>query len=182
MNTACPVFGRDLVWCVAALVLYGVLGQIFVRQTPLVPSNILNSANFLQWFGIPIQLFRGMMAAILTLFMLRALRAFELEGQRRLEAANVAKLEAQAATLEAERRVSREMKRLNEETAFDNTRDVASAQFIKSARYANEPIRPLAQRLGRDRTPPKFPGHWHDSVDPTPDRGAGNAGGDRAHR
>ena len=110
-----PRFGRDLVWCTLALILYGVIGQVFVRQTPLVPSNVLNSAAFLQWFGIPVQLFRGVMATILAIFMVRALNAFKLERQRQLETANQARLDAQAATLEAERRVSREMERLNEE-------------------------------------------------------------------
>lgn len=110
-----PRFGRDLVWCSTALMLYGIVGQLFVRQTPLIPSNVLNSTAFLQWFGIPVQLFRGVIAAVLTFFMLRALNAFELESQRRLEAANKEKLEAQAAALAAERSVSREMKRLNEE-------------------------------------------------------------------
>jgi signal transduction histidine kinase len=110
-----PQFGRDLVWCATALILYGVIGQAFVRQTALAPSNVLNSALFLRWFGIPVQLFRGVMATILAFFMLRALNAFELESQRHLETANAAKLKAQAAALEAERRVSREMERLNEE-------------------------------------------------------------------
>lgn len=110
-----PQFGRDLVWCAAALFMYGAVGQIFVRQTLLVPSTIINSALFLQWFGIPVQLFRGVMAVVLTFFMIRALRAFELESRWRLEKANQAKLAAQAAALETERRISREIKRLNEE-------------------------------------------------------------------
>jgi signal transduction histidine kinase len=110
-----PRFGRDLVWCTTALIMYGVVGQAFVRQTALMPSNTLNSASFLQWFGIPVQLFRGSMAAILAIFMLRALSAFEFESQRRLNEANQAKLQAQAAALAAQRRVSREMARLNEE-------------------------------------------------------------------
>lgn len=110
-----PQFGRDLVWCAMALFLYGVVGQLFVRQTPLLPSIYINSTVFLQWFGIPVQLFRGAMATILAVYMVRALNAFELEGQRRLEEANQAKLMAQAAALEAERRVTREMERLNEE-------------------------------------------------------------------
>jgi signal transduction histidine kinase len=110
-----PQFGRDLVWCAMSLIMYGVIGQVFVRPTALVPSNVLNSALFLQWFGIPVQLFRAVMATTLALFMVRALNAFELESQRRLEAANAARLQAQAAALAAERRVSREMERLNEE-------------------------------------------------------------------
>lgn len=110
-----PQFGRDLVWCAAALCVYGVVGQLFVRQTLLFPSTVFNSQLFLQWFGIPVQLFRAMMAIILTFYMVRALRAFELENRRRLDAAHRASLEAQTAALEAERRVSREMERLNEE-------------------------------------------------------------------
>jgi len=97
-------FGRDLVWCAAALLLYGVVGQIFVRPTLLVSSQLLSSTNFLQWFGIPVQLFRAAMAAVLTFYMARALHAFEVEGQRRLEHA-----------LLAERRINQERERLNAE-------------------------------------------------------------------
>lgn len=110
-----PQFGRDLVWCATALFLYGVVGQIFVRQTSLFPSNVIHSALFLQWFGIPVQLFRAIMAAVLAIYMVRALNAFELESQHRLAEANQAKLSAQAMALQAERRTSAEMERLNEE-------------------------------------------------------------------
>ena len=54
-----PEFGASLVWCAAALILYGGVGQLFVRPTPLPVSTVLNSANFLEWFGIPVQLFRA---------------------------------------------------------------------------------------------------------------------------
>jgi len=97
-----PQFGRDLVWCAAALFLSGVVGQIFVRETVLFPSTVINSTLFLQWFGIPVQLFRAVMAAVLTYYMVRALKAFELESQRRLEMANQAKLQAQTAALETQ--------------------------------------------------------------------------------
>jgi hypothetical protein len=69
-----PQFGRDLVWCAAALFLFGVIGQIFVRPTLLIPTQILNSTLFLQWFGIPVQLFRAVMAAVMTFYMVHALR------------------------------------------------------------------------------------------------------------
>ena len=110
-----PQFGRDLVWCATALFLYGVVGQLFVRQTALVPSTIINSALFLHWFGIPIQLFRGIMAILTTIFVIRALRALELENWRRLEKANQARLTTQAVALDAERRTSQEMEQLNDE-------------------------------------------------------------------
>ncbi|RME69840.1 MAG: hypothetical protein D6784_17745 [Chloroflexi bacterium] len=110
-----PQFGRDLVWCAATLFLYGVVGQLFAQQTPLAPTTFLNSVVFLQWFGIPVELFQAGLAAVFTFYITRALQAFELENQRRLETANRAKLAAQAAALEAERQASREMERLNEE-------------------------------------------------------------------
>ncbi len=85
---AMPQFGRDLVWCAGALLLYGIFGQLFVHASPLVPSTVLNSALFLQLFGIPVQLFRAIMAATLAVFMARALNAFELESDRQWTAAN----------------------------------------------------------------------------------------------
>ena len=110
-----PQFGRDLVWCAAALLLYGVVGQLFVRPSPLASSTLLNSTAFLNWFGIPVQLFRAIMATVLALFMVRALNAFELESQRQLDEAHEERLKAQTAALDAERRAGREMERLNEE-------------------------------------------------------------------
>lgn len=110
-----PQFGRDLVWAAAALLLYGAVGQLFVQPNVLPWGGTLNSANFLTWFGIPVQVFRAVMATVFMVYMLRALRAFELETVRRLEQANAAKLAAQTATLEAERRTSQQMEVLNEE-------------------------------------------------------------------
>lgn len=110
-----PQFGRDLIWATTALLLYGVVGQIFVRKTALFPSTVINSELFLQWFGVPVQLFRGVMAAVLAIFMIRALNAFDIENERRLETSNQARLDAQANALETERRISRERQRLNAE-------------------------------------------------------------------
>lgn len=108
-----PQFGRDLVWATTALLLYGVVGQIFVRETPLVPSNVINGALFLQWFGIPVQLFRGAMAVMLLVFMVRALNAFDVESRRRLETANQARLHALNQVVDAQeverKRIAREL-------------------------------------------------------------------------
>jgi signal transduction histidine kinase len=104
-----PQFGRDLVWCATALLLYGAIGQLFVRETVIFPSTIVNTDLFLAWFGIPVQLFRAIMATVLAFFMLRALNAFELENLQRLAAANEAQLAAQAAVMRSEREASREI-------------------------------------------------------------------------
>lgn len=108
-----PQFGRDLIWATTALLLYGVIGQLFVRETTLVPSNVLNSALFLQWFGIPVQLFRGLAAVMLLVFMVRALKAFDVESRRRLDAANQARINALNQVVDAQemerKRIAREL-------------------------------------------------------------------------
>lgn len=110
-----PQFSRDLVWCASAFLLYGVVGQVFVRQTVLPPSTFLNNALFLAWFGIPIQLFRALMAGIITIYLVRALSIFEVENQQRLAEANRTRLSTQKQALEAERHSVAEISRLNDE-------------------------------------------------------------------
>jgi signal transduction histidine kinase len=108
-----PQFGRDLIWATTALLLFGVIGQVFVRETTLVPSNVINSALFLQWFGIPVQLFRALVAIMLLVFMIRALKAFDVESRRRLDAANQARLNALNQVVDAQeaerKRIAREL-------------------------------------------------------------------------
>ena len=99
-------FGRDLIWAAVAFILYGVVGQAFVSKSVLPPSNLINSDLFLGLFGIPVQLFRAMMATMVAVAIIRALRVFESESNERLRA-------AQTAALEAERRVQRETAQLN---------------------------------------------------------------------
>ena len=108
-------FSRDLLWCASALLFYGVVGQLFVRPTTLPPSTWLNSVTFLAWFGMPIQLFRALMAIACTFFLTKALRVFDVESQRRLDAANQSRLLAQSQALAAERRSVSEISRLNAE-------------------------------------------------------------------
>ena len=99
-------FGRDMIWAAMAFALYGIVGQMFVQATRLPPSNIINSDLFLRLFGMPVQLFRGLTAIAVAVSMTRALRVFETERNRQLQA-------AQAAALEAERRVQHETAQLN---------------------------------------------------------------------
>ncbi|MEZ4555513.1 MAG: hypothetical protein R2854_03515 [Caldilineaceae bacterium] len=80
-------FGRDLIWCAVVLVLYGAVSQLFVRPLDLPPASFLNSGTFLAWFGIPVQLFRTVLAILLTVYMVRVLRVFDVENRRRLDEA-----------------------------------------------------------------------------------------------
>ncbi len=77
-------FANDLFWVGVALLLYGTIGQFFIGPSLLFPSNLINAATFQNWFGIPIQLFRAVMAAVAAIFTVRAMRAFEYNRQHAL--------------------------------------------------------------------------------------------------
>lgn len=107
--------GRDLLRAALALFLYGVVGQIFPKQSFLFPSTIINSDWFAQIFGIPIQLFRAVAAALMAIFVIRALRAFELESQQRLKTADKARLAAQQEALQVQEQARLETEQLNQQ-------------------------------------------------------------------
>lgn len=136
-------FSRDLVWCASALLLYGLIGQIFARPTALPPSQLLNSGTFLAWFGIPVQLFRALMAGAFTFYLVKALRVFDVESQRRLEEANRTRLLVQTQALEAERRSVAEISRLNGELRL-TTHELALLLELSNLLVMAQP---LAERL-----------------------------------
>lgn len=105
-------FGRDLLWAAIAFFWYGSVGQVFTRTSIVFPSTVLNSELFLSIFGFPVQLLRAAMASLVAIFIIRALRAFELERQRTLAAAHEARLKAQQEALEAQQRAQEETTRL----------------------------------------------------------------------
>jgi signal transduction histidine kinase len=86
-------FGRSCIWAAIAFAVYGVIGQLFVRKTGLPPSTVINQDLFLDWFGFPVQLLRAATAVVAAIFILRLLRAFELQVQRRLEELQASKLQ-----------------------------------------------------------------------------------------
>jgi signal transduction histidine kinase len=109
------VFGRNMVMAAAALLLYGVIGQLFVRSSALPWTDVFNSDHFIEWFGIPVQLFRATMAVALTFFLIRVMNAFAVEHRRRLEQANRERLAAEQAALETERRSITAIEAMNDE-------------------------------------------------------------------
>lgn len=91
-------FGQDSLWAAVAFGWYGLVGQLFTHPSPLPPSTYLNEELFLHAFGFPIQLLRAVAAVVIAIFVLRFLRSFEVETQRKIEALQNARVE------EAERR------------------------------------------------------------------------------
>ncbi len=85
-------YGRDLAFAAVAFLLYGIIGQLFAAPSELFPSTILNVNSFMRWFGFPVQVFRGAMAVLIAIFMIRSLRSFEVENQQQLEELREAQL------------------------------------------------------------------------------------------
>lgn len=116
-------FGQDSLWAAVAFAWYGVVGQIFTRPSPLPPSNVINQALFMDWFGFPIQLLRAGAAGLAALFVIRFLRSFEVETQRQ-----IAELQAERLR-EAERR---------EALRGEQLKRVVGAQEAERQRIARE--------------------------------------------
>jgi signal transduction histidine kinase len=77
-------FGQDALWAAITFGWYGLLGQFFAKNTPLFPSNIINQQTFMDLFGFPIQMFRAVTAVAAALFVIRFLRAFQVETERKI--------------------------------------------------------------------------------------------------
>jgi signal transduction histidine kinase len=85
-------FGRDALWAAITFGWYGLFGQSFVKATPLFPSNIINQEAFLEVFGFPIQMFRAATAVAAAIFVIRFLRAFQVETERKIAELQAARL------------------------------------------------------------------------------------------
>src|SRR5512134_361070 len=86
-------FGRDALWAAITFGWYGLFGQFFARMTPIFPSNIINEQTFLGLFGFPIQMFRALTAVAAATFVVRFLRAFQVETERKIADLQQARLE-----------------------------------------------------------------------------------------
>ncbi|MGB8982346.1 MAG: sensor histidine kinase, partial [Anaerolineales bacterium] len=85
-------FGQDALWAAIAFGWYGLVGQFFARATPIFPSNIVNQQTFLAVFGFPVQLFRAVMAVAAAIFVIRFLRAFQVETEHKIAELQSARL------------------------------------------------------------------------------------------
>jgi signal transduction histidine kinase len=86
-------FGQDALWAAITFGWYGLFGQFFAKNTPLFPSNLINQQTFFELFGFPIQMFRAITAVAAALFVIRFLRAFQVETERKIADLQAAQLE-----------------------------------------------------------------------------------------
>jgi signal transduction histidine kinase len=77
-------FGQDALLAAVAFGWYGLVGQVFANSSPLPPSDVVNSQLFQEWFGFPVQLFRAIVATGASVFVIRFLRAFQVEIDRQI--------------------------------------------------------------------------------------------------
>jgi signal transduction histidine kinase len=108
-------FGRALLGAAVALLIYGIVGQLFTEPSFIFPSNVLNAELFLRVFGFPIQVLRALMAVFMAIFIIRALNVFEIETQQRLAEARESRAAAQREALGVQQRARQETEQLNRE-------------------------------------------------------------------
>jgi len=68
-----------------SLGIYAVLGGLIPPPVQFFPGNILNTATFEQFVGIPAILFRALISLIIAITIIRSLEVFDLETQRTIE-------------------------------------------------------------------------------------------------
>ncbi len=116
-------FGQDSLWAAVAFAWYGLIGQMFPKQSSLPPSTFLNSDLFQQVFGFQVQLMRAFAAILAAVFVIRFMRSFEVETRRKIAELQSDKLE------EAQRR---------EAMRGELLRQVVAAQEAERQRIARE--------------------------------------------
>lgn len=79
-------FGQDAMWAAVAFAWYGIFGQSFTNASILPPSNVVNEDLFLHLFGFPVQLLRAFVASAASVFVIRFLRAFQVETEQKIAA------------------------------------------------------------------------------------------------
>ncbi|MBN2304768.1 MAG: sensor histidine kinase [Anaerolineae bacterium] len=110
-------FVRDLTISAVAFVLYGAVGQVFTCECVVFPSGLINTNLFQRVMGFPVPVFQAAMAITVAIFMIRVLRALEVENQHRLEAAEQARQESEHRSREDLARLNAELQAANQETA-----------------------------------------------------------------
>jgi signal transduction histidine kinase len=87
------MLSKSLRWSTWGFFLYG-LTQVFVPKIGFFPATILNTEIFLQYSGLPIQVFRAALGIIITIALIRATQVIEIERQKELAEVQEARLDA----------------------------------------------------------------------------------------
>jgi signal transduction histidine kinase len=86
-------FGQDALWAAVAFAWYAVVGQLFTRSSMLPPSTFLNQDLFQDLLGFPVQMLRALSAMVAAVFVIRFLRAFQVETEHKIADLQAARLQ-----------------------------------------------------------------------------------------
>jgi signal transduction histidine kinase len=130
----------------AAFVVSAVLSGLVVPGADFFPASVLNYATFAGTFGLPVAVFRALLALIIAYFLLSAVRRLDSERRRQLEFANdqLQRLAVQALSAqETERsRIAREL--------HDETVQLLSLLLMRLKLLKNEADEEVRQRRLED--------------------------------
>lgn len=90
-----PQVARDCRWAAGAFIVNTVFAGLIVSPAPYFPASVLNYSTFVSVVGVPPQVFRALMALIITVFVVKILRVFALEQGKQLDLAKQKSFEAQ---------------------------------------------------------------------------------------
>ncbi len=147
---------RDSSVIVYAFIFNGIIAGLIVPPGPFFPATVLNYAGFLTWFKIPPQIFRLLVALVITFFMARTLNVFERERRGQLRKALHDKVEAQQQALQAHEQVRKQLEEWNrnleelvrKRTAEIDERNREVVMLQERDRLAREMHDSLGQILG----------------------------------
>ena len=136
-----PVIVRTFGVASIALAIYAILGGLIPPAINFFPGNILNTETFTTAVGAPPWVFRSIVAAIITVTIIRALEVFDVETQRRIE------------ELEQQQILNADHERLARELHDGAIQKVYTAGLlVESAVRLTEPDGELDKRLKRAET------------------------------
>lgn len=149
-----PQLARSCSWAAAFFVVSGMAGGLVVPPAPYPPADTLNYSTFFAATGLPVQVIRAVAAVAIAYFLVRVLRVFGVEFDRRLESVLDEERKAQQATLAAQESTRRSIEawnrdleeRVSQRTIELEERNVELAALNSIAGAISQPL-PLGEML-----------------------------------
>jgi signal transduction histidine kinase len=155
-NVHMQPFTVNFTFAAISIIIYGLVGQMFVSETFIFPANIINSQLFIDTFGFPVQVLRAVVAVVIAISMISVLRVLEIENQQHLKFID-------KEHRESEYRSREELARLNESLQASESearqllielrkRDTLRTEFLQRVTEAQESERKRIARELHDGT------------------------------
>ncbi|MCL5256497.1 MAG: GAF domain-containing protein [Chloroflexi bacterium] len=153
-----PRLTSDSLWAGIAFAFNSLVAVMVVPPAGYLPAPMVNYMTFFQTLGMPVQIYRSIVAFAVAFFVGRIVRVFEIENRRRLEEATEERLRAQQEAMEAhcqaretiaqwnqelEARIAertRELERTNQELAAMNTVAGTVSQSLEIERILHDTL------------------------------------------